>query len=137
MPISKKIYDPKVNNSSASLTLNNQTSIVLEQYINQVAGWLKMDKTEKEWQKLLLKIFPIIFPQYIAFLREQHIPITQNSQRRNDIPDYLALKDTFSLDIIEIKKPLYQVLRNGLYRGKLCIRPGITGTNYVGPKIFI
>lgn len=100
---------------------------MLEQYINQVAGWLKMDKTEKEWQKLLLKIFPIIFPQYIAFLREQHIPITQNSQRRNDIPDYLALKDTFSLDIIEIKKPLYQVLRNGLYRGNYVLGQELQG----------
>ncbi|WP_353949019.1 Shedu immune nuclease family protein [Sporolactobacillus sp. Y61] len=115
--ISRKIIYQPMPAAPEIKELDLQTRKSIEKWIQKMDGWLKEDVDEKSWQRFLLQIFPFLFPQYIYFKREIRIPIDSNSKKLIDIPDFFALKNTGSIDLIEIKKPSFQVLRRGQYRG--------------------
>lgn len=71
---------------------------------------------EKSYQALMLEIFPFIFPQYTHFIREYRFRIDGNLLKSQDIPDYLALNASLSVDVIEIKTPYVPTFKKGLYR---------------------
>lgn len=75
------------------------------------------DWIESQWQQQLEFVFPFLYPEYIASLREKELPVDHNSAKKNDRPDFVMLRDTGSVDIIEIKRPSFQIMRDSLYRG--------------------
>lgn len=71
---------------------------------------------EKSFQSLLFKIFPFIFPQYTHFIREYRFKINGNLLKKEEIPDFIALSASLSVDVIEIKTPYFPLFRRSLYR---------------------
>ncbi|WP_180707601.1 Shedu anti-phage system protein SduA domain-containing protein, partial [Lactococcus lactis] len=76
---------------------------------------------------LLLEIFPFIFPQYTHFIREYNFKIEGNSQKKEDIPDFLAATANLSVDILEIKTPYFDLFRKGKYRGNFVFSSEVQG----------
>ena len=71
---------------------------------------------EHSYQELLLEIFPFIFPQYTHFIREYHFNIDNNTLKKEDIPDFIAATANLSVDILEIKKPSFNLCYKTSYR---------------------
>lgn len=82
---------------------------------------------EHSYQELLLEIFPFIFPQYTHFIREYHFSIDHNSMKKEDIPDFLAATANFSLDILEIKTPYFNLFNKTRYRSNYVFSHEVQG----------
>lgn len=98
-----------------------------------IAEWLRTatNKSEREWQDMILSFLPLIFPKYVAVLKE--VPLAdvysnpeRTVRRRIDI----ALVDAGGyLDLIEIKKPFDNILiARGLYRDNSIPTRELSGT---------
>lgn len=86
-----------------------------------IRAWLASSagQSEAEWQRKLLAFLPIIFPKYVAVLEK--VPVEDRYTRPGKIVHReidLALVDVNgNLDVIEIKKPMDDVLlRKSRYR---------------------
>ncbi|MBZ5960805.1 Shedu anti-phage system protein SduA domain-containing protein [Leuconostoc gasicomitatum] len=103
----------------------------LQKHVDQLKLMLEKNENdgpnEKDYQTLLLKIFPYIFPQYTQYIREYAIKIDGNSKKKADKPDYLALKSDLSIDVIEIKTPYKNVFRSTRYRSNFVFDREVVG----------
>lgn len=95
---------------------------VLDQNDKQPKAWI-----EHDYQKLLFKIFPFIFPQYTHFIREYNFKIDGNAQKKEDIPDFIALNSSLSVDVMEIKTPDFPLFRKGQYRKNFVFASEVQG----------
>lgn len=97
-----------------------------------IISWLEMgDKSEDQWQKLMLAFLPLIFPKYIAVFEK--LPIkdrytTPGKVRTRQID--MALVDVNgNIDVIEVKKPAYDILlRKTRYRDNFVPTGVLSGT---------
>lgn len=113
----KKRYNslPLVSSTSQDVLL--AVNSFLQSKINELNSYLEDDSTpEHTYQRILLEIFPFIFPKYTHFIKEYSISITGNSGKNHDRPDFLALNTNYSVDIIEIKKPTINIFKKTKYR---------------------
>lgn len=103
----------------------------LQKHVDQLKLMLEKNENdgpdEKEYQTLLFKIFPYIFPQYTHYIREYSIKIDGNSKKKADKPDYLALKSDLSIDVIEIKTPYKKVFKSTRYRSNFVFASEVVG----------
>lgn len=79
-----------------------------------IALWLNSSegRTEKEWQKMILKFILLVFPKYVAVL--ENVKIEDHYSKPGAITDRfidIALVDANgNIDVIEIKRPFDDVL---------------------------
>ncbi|TFZ22322.1 Shedu immune nuclease family protein [Lactiplantibacillus plantarum] len=100
---------------------------ILKKYLNTSTQDARPKWNEHSYQRLLLEIFPFIFPQYTHFIREYNFKIEGNSQKKEDIPDFLAATANLSVDILEIKTPYFDLFRKGKYRGNFVFSSEVQG----------
>lgn len=100
---------------------------VLKEYLRTPTQVARPRWNEHSYQRLLLEIFPFIFPQYTHFIREYKFKIEGNSQKKEDIPDFLAATANLSVDILEIKTPYFDLFRKGKYRGNYVFSSEVQG----------
>lgn len=104
----------------------------LKKKYDDLSTMLKADSAMSKWQErdyqnLLLEIFPFIFPHYTHFIREYGFKIDGSSAKKADRPDFLAATSTLSVDVIEIKTPYFRVFKSGLYRGNYVFDSEVQG----------
>lgn len=117
------------------LRAENLIVVEIEKFVlirDTIRAWLsKEQRTEEQWQKMLIAFLPLIFPKYIAVL--QKVPVEDHystpgkaTKRQIDI----ALVDVNgNLDVIEIKKPFDDVLlRKTRYRDNFVPTKDLSGT---------
>lgn len=96
---------------------------------NQLLNNINAD--EKEWQKFLEKFLLLIYPQYVATLKEVAIPEGYSSQHKitNRFIDFMLVDQNGFIDIIEIKKPFENGILSGrLYRDNFYPKSELAGT---------
>ncbi len=70
--------------------------------------------SESEWQNEIIEILPLIYPEYIIFLKEVDFKI---SEKKKKILDYLVVDANGFVKIIELKKPFLKgIVSEGVYR---------------------
>jgi hypothetical protein len=86
-----------------------------------ILAWLASatSYSERDWQKMIIKIILLIFPKYVAVLENVEITdfYTSPDRTRRRYIDLCLVDAGGNLDVIEIKKPFDNVvLSNSLYR---------------------
>ena len=86
-----------------------------------IFAWLRSadSYTERDWQKMIIKIILLIFPKYVAVLENVEIAdfYTSPDRTRRRYIDLCLIDAAGNLDVIEIKKPFDNVLLSkSLYR---------------------
>lgn len=86
-----------------------------------IIAWLASAESysERDWQKMIIKIILLIFPKYVAVLENVEIAdfYTSPERTRRRYIDLCLIDATGNLDVIEIKKPFDNVvLSKSLYR---------------------
>ena len=86
-----------------------------------IIAWLRSAEsyTERDWQKMIIKIILLIFPKYVAVLENVEIAdfYTSPDRTRRRYIDLGLIDAAGTLDVIEIKKPVDNVLLSkSLYR---------------------
>jgi hypothetical protein len=108
----------------------------IEKYVYMrgvIAEWLGSDRVraESEWQAMILDFILLVFPKYVAVLRNVHI---EDRYTRSDkvTPRYIdiALVDANgNIDVIEIKRPFGDLLLSkSQYRGNYVPSGELSGT---------
>jgi len=99
-----------------------QTDIDKFLYVrNTIASWL-MDAeaySERDWQRMIVKVILLIFPKYVAVLENVHVPdfYTVPGATRPRYIDLCLVDAAGNVDVIEVKKPFNSVLlAKTLYR---------------------
>ncbi|WP_315805501.1 Shedu immune nuclease family protein [Bradyrhizobium sp. SZCCHNS3002] len=98
-----------------------------------ILAWLA-DATaysEKDWQRLIIKVILLLFPKYIAVLEGVTVAdfYSRPGTRKNRFIDICLIDAGGSIDVIEIKKPFNDVLLSrGLYRGNNIPTKELSGT---------
>ena len=91
---------------SDSIKLNLFRS--LQEGISKVEELLEREEAadEDSWQKNVLEVLPILFPQYIAVLREAIVPemVSKRGAVTKRKLDYLLIDASGNVDVIEMKK---------------------------------
>lgn len=88
------------------------------------------DSTEDEWQKNLINLIPLLFPQYVAALPKVSInDVTGTKSKRREI-DFLLINSNGCVDVCEIKKPFEKnrVIRKSKYRDNYIPARELTGS---------
>lgn len=111
-----------------------QVNSVLRQKSSELKKMIEPDQVsdraiwnENDYQKILLEIFPFIFPQYTHFIREYQFKIDNNLNKKSERPDFLAATTNLSVDVIEIKKPDFEIFKRGTYRGNSVFSSEVQG----------
>lgn len=97
-----------------------------------IRSWLASgERTEDQWQKMLLAFLPLIFPKYVAVLEK--VPVEDRYSKPGKVTMReidLALVDVNgNIDVIEIKKPFNDVLlRKTKYRDNFVPTKDLSGT---------
>lgn len=86
-----------------------------------IIAWLQSadSYTERDWQKMIIKIILLIFPKYVTVLENVEIAdfYTSPDRTRRRYIDLCLVDAAGNLDVIEIKKPFDNVLlAKSLYR---------------------
>lgn len=91
---------------SDSIKLNLFRS--LQEGISKVEELLEREEAadEDSWQKIVLEVLPVLFPQYIAVLREAIVPemVSKRGAVTKRKLDYLLIDASGNVDVIEMKK---------------------------------
>lgn len=87
-----------------SLTLDTSRIVTLLEALNQLHALLNQGETipEEKWQKGILCILPVLFPQYVAVIPKARIRDTLADAHREI--DFLLVDASGNVDILEIKK---------------------------------
>jgi hypothetical protein len=97
-----------------------------------IRSWLASgERSEEDWQKMLIAFLPLIFPKYVAVLEK--VPVEDHYSKPGNVVKRqidLALVDVNgNVDVIEIKKPFNDVLlRKTLYRDNFVPTKDLSGT---------
>lgn len=87
--------------------------------------------SEKDWQRLIIKVILLLFPKYVAVLEGVTVAdfYSKPGTRKNRFIDICLIDAGGSIDVIEIKKPFDDVLLSrGLYRGNSVPTKELSGT---------
>lgn len=84
----------------------------------------EIDPLERDWQRGILEILEIIYPQYLHIL--SNIKFTSNGQKKEI--DYLVINENGFIDVIELKRGSTQILRNTKYRNNHIPSRELSGT---------
>lgn len=87
--------------------------------------------SEKDWQRLIIKVILLLFPKYVAVLEGVTVAdfYSKPGTRKNRFIDICLIDAGGSIDVIEIKKPFDNVLLSrGLYRGNSVPTKELSGT---------
>ncbi len=99
-----------------------QTDIDKFLYVrNTIASWLTDAEaySERDWQRMIVKVILLIFPKYVAVLENVHVPdfYAVPGEARPRYVDLCLVDAAGNIDVIEIKKPFNSViLAKTLYR---------------------
>lgn len=118
-------YLNKRNSTQSAAPIRAEKLLETEiEKFNLIRGTLKAwldagEKSEKDWQEKLLAILPLIFPKYIAVLKE--VPIEDRYTTPGKVKirkiDFALADANGNIDVVEIKKPENDILlRRSLYR---------------------
>lgn len=86
--------------------------------------------SESEWQDLMLQFIPLIFPKYIAVLRDVHLKdfYSKKGKTTSRYLDIALVDANGNIDIIEIKKPFKDCLvSSSAYRGNFTPKKELAG----------
>lgn len=97
-----------------------------------VADWLSSadDRSEADWQKLVVKIILLLFPKYVAVLNSVSVAdfYSEPGTRKKREIDLCLVDAAGNLDVIEIKKPFKDaVLAKSFYRDNYVPTRELTG----------
>ncbi|KRQ15782.1 Shedu immune nuclease family protein [Bradyrhizobium manausense] len=98
-----------------------------------ILAWLAeaTSYSEKDWQRLIIKVILLLFPKYVAVLESVTVAdfYSKPGTRKNRFIDICLIDAGGSIDVIEIKKPFDDVLLSrGLYRGNSVPTKELSGT---------
>jgi hypothetical protein len=98
-----------------------------------LSAWLTnaMSYSEKEWQKMIISVISLVFPKYVAVLKNVRIAdfYSTPGRKKNRYIDLCLVDANGSIDVIEIKKPFDDVLLSrALYRGNSVPTKELSGT---------
>ncbi len=98
-----------------------------------ISAWLAnaAGYTEKDWQQLIIKVILLLFPKYVAVLENVMVAdfYSKPGTRKNKFIDICLIDAGGSIDVIEIKKPIDDVLLSrALYRGNHVPTKELSGT---------
>jgi hypothetical protein len=122
--------------STAGLGQPELIQAEIDKYVllrDTILGWLA-DATaysEKDWQRLIIKVILLLFPKYVAVLEGVAVAdfYSKPGTRRNRFIDICLIDAGGSIDVIEIKKPFDDILLSrGLYRGNNVPTKELSGT---------
>lgn len=79
-----------------------------------ISGWLESGNayTERDWQRMIMKVILLVFPKYVTVLENVEIPDFYSSagRTRKRYIDLCLVDASGNLDVIEIKRPLEDIL---------------------------
>lgn len=86
-----------------------------------ISAWLKKSEiySERDWQRMIIKVILLIFPKYVAVLENIEISdfYTTPGEIKKRFIDVCLVDASGNIDVIEIKKPFENaILRKALYR---------------------
>ena len=108
-------YEQYMNRKHSDLALDNEIEnkeIIENIYENEYQKYKfihqkmqnmlleERDYLEKDWQREIAKILPLIFPKYLSFLSEETISTEEGEKR----PDFIFIDTQGNIDVVEIKK---------------------------------
>lgn len=110
---SKKIVMQKNDNvfsPTGDATINKNIVKNLHQSVIRLKSSLEKGYRaydENYWQKLILNILPVLYPQYVGFIREAKIPekFSKNGKETNRSLDDALIDINGNIDILEVKCP--------------------------------
>jgi hypothetical protein len=122
--------------SAASLHQPELIQAEIDKYVllrDTILGWLEdaTSYSEKDWQRLIIKVILLLFPKYVAVLEGVTVAdfYSKPGTRKNRFIDICLIDAGGSIDVIEIKKPFDDVLLSrGLYRGNNVPTKELSGT---------
>jgi len=122
--------------SAAPLDQPELIQAEIDKYVllrDTISAWLAgaTAYTEKDWQRLIIKVILLLFPKYIAVLEGVAVAdfYSKPGTRKNRFIDICLIDAGGSIDVIEIKKPFDDVLLSrGLYRGNHVPTKQLSGT---------
>ena len=79
---------------------------------------------ETAWQKIIVKILCLIFPQYIFALREQNLTELYGKDKK---VDYVLINSSGYVDLMEIKHPRHDIIAKTEYRNNIIPSRDLTG----------
>ncbi|MGM4914915.1 Shedu immune nuclease family protein [Rhizobium sp. 32_C3_N1_1] len=87
-----------------------------------ISGWLASSASysEKDWQRLILKVVLLLLPKYVAVLENVQIidAYSAPGQKKKRFIDVCLIDAGGNLDVVEVKKPFDDaLLSKSLYRG--------------------
>jgi hypothetical protein len=115
-------------------TLLVKTEIQKYQLIRDtISAWLKLgdQRTELDWQRMIVGFLPLIFPKYVAVLQNVRIEDRYSTpgQLRHRLLDLALVDANGHVDIIEVKRPFDDgLLRKGNYRDNHVPTADLSGT---------
>src|SRR5262249_40008004 len=125
--------------SAASATPLGQPELIqaeIDKYVllrDTISAWLADARgySEKDWQKLIIRVILLLFPKYVVVLEGVAVAdfYSKPGFRKNRFIDICLIDASGSIDVIEIKKPFDDVLLSrGLYRGNSVPTKELSGT---------
>jgi hypothetical protein len=122
--------------SAAPLSQPDLIQAEIDKYVllrDTVLAWLSdaTSYSEKDWQRLIIKVILLLFPKYVAVLEGITVAdfYSKPGTRKNRFIDISLVDAGGTVDVIEIKKPFNNVLLSrGLYRGNNIPTKELSGT---------
>ncbi len=122
--------------SAAPLDQPELIQAEIDKYVllrDTILAWLgdATSYSEKDWQRLIIKVILLLFPKYVAVLEGVTVAdfYSKPGTRKSRFIDICLIDAGGSIDVIEIKKPFDDVLLSrGLYRGNNVPTKELSGT---------
>lgn len=118
----KDFFDKQITNFSLAGVIDLERNKLI---LSELRHLLEIDWKEKEWQTVLLPYIRLLFPKYVYVLDEIGILDYDGNGRRLD---YILIDYDGNVDIIELKNPSVELLRNTQYRYNYVESKEIAGT---------
>lgn len=99
----------------SSQIINEYEIVKYESVLSEIKEMLEDEYiSEVAWQEKLLEILPLIYPEYVCFLKEVEFSVENNKSRRID---YLLVDANGYVRVAELKRPYKQgFISNSKYR---------------------
>lgn len=94
---------------------NSTRGELYEEALSRLLAMVDGNARELDFQRVLPPYLELLFPQYVAFVQQVHIPDFGGSVRK---PDYLMIDARGNVDVLEIKRPFDNevMLASSMYR---------------------
>ncbi|MCP3660441.1 MAG: DUF4263 domain-containing protein [Bacteroidetes bacterium] len=116
--------DAKLINNKTKEYEKLKYEMILNKLITMLKDYPQKAYTEEQWKKEILEIILLLFPKYTHYIKEG---VVHNDKKDKKV-DFILGDINGNIDILEVKRPNGQIMRESIYRGSFTATKSLIDT---------